>query len=230
MQSSPHIKILSAGAVKPGLLAVLAAFREESRREATVSFSTAPEIGERIRGGRAFDVVIAPPGVLDELTASGHLLRNDRIAIGRIGVGMLVRGGAPLPKIDGVEDFKQAVKSAEALVYNQASTGIYLSTLFERLGIGADLKSKSIRYPDFAGVLDHIRRGSFRELGFGATTVIIENTRRGVQFVGPLPDEIQNYTNYAAAVIERDNNDAAEFVRYLASDRAKSIFKSAGIT
>jgi len=229
MQSPTHIKILSAGAVKPGLLAVLAAFREESRREATVSFSTAPAIGERIRGGQAFDVVIAPSGVLDELTASGHLLRNDRIAIGRIGVGVLVRAGAPLPNITEVEAFKQAVKSADALVYNQASTGIYLSTLFERLGIGADLKSKSIRYPDFAGVLDHIRQGSGRELGFGATTVIIENTAGGVRFVGPLPDEVQNYTNYGATVTNSDNNDGVELVRYLASDRSKSLFKSAGI-
>jgi len=229
MQSPTHIKILSAGAVKPGLLAVLAAFREESRREATVSFSTAPAIGERIRGGQAFDVVIAPSGVLDELTASGHLLRNDRIAIGRIGVGVLVRAGAPLPNITEVEAFKQAVKSADALVYNQASTGIYLSTLFERLGIGADLKSKSIRYPDFAGVLDHIRQGSGRELGFGATTVIVEKSASGVQYAGPLPAEIQNYTSYAAALSQREKRDALDFLRYLAAERARSLLEAAGI-
>ena len=230
MQMPKQIEILSAGAVKPGLLAVVAAFRAEAQREATVSFSTAPAITERMRGGEIFDVVIAPPRLLDDLIATGHLFRGDRIAIGRIGVGVLVRASAPLPKIHGVEDFKHALKSAEALVYNQASTGIYLSTLFERLGIGAELTFKSIRYPDFSGVLDHICRGSDRELGFGATTVIIANTASGVQFAGPLPDEMQNYTNYVAAVTERDNKDAAELVRYLASDRAKSILKSAGIT
>ena len=223
-------KILSAGAVKPGLLAVVAAFREATGREATVSFSTAPTIAERIRGGEVFDVVVAPRHLLDDLIASGHLFRGDRITIGRIGIGVLVRAGEPLPNIGGVEEFKQTIKSSDSLVYNQASTGIYLSTLFEGLGIGADLNRKSIRYADFSGVLDHIRQGSGSELGFGATTVIIENSAGGVRFVGPLPDEIQNYTNYAATVTSGDNNEAVELVRYVASDPAKSLFKSAGIT
>ena len=225
-----QIEILSAGAVKPGLLAVADAFRREVGREAAVFFSTAPAIAERIGGGEVFDVVIAPPRLLDDLIASGHLLHGDRIAIGRIGVGVLVRAGAPLPNIDGVEDFKQAVKSAEALVYNQASTGLYLSTLFGRLGIGTDLQLKSIRYPDFAGVLDHIRQGSGRELGFGATTVIIENRNNGIEFAGPLPEEIQNYTTYVATSMRDSDRDAMEFVRYMASARAQSIFTAAGIT
>jgi len=224
-----QIAILSAGAVKPGLLAVVAAFREEMRREATVSFSTAPAIAERIRGGEAFDVVIAPPRLLDDLTASRHLLGNDRVAIGRIGVGVLVRAGEPLPTIASVEDFKRSVLNTESLVYNQASTGIYLAALFERLGIGVELNIKSIRYPDFAGVLDHIRQGSGRELGFGATTVIIENRINGVEFAGPLPEAIQNYTSYAATSMRRSDSDAMEFVQYVASARAQSIFTAAGI-
>jgi molybdate transport system substrate-binding protein len=230
MQMPTQIEILSAGAVKPGLLAVVAAFREETGREATVFFSTAPAIAERIRGGGVFDVVIAPPRLLDDLIASGHLFRGDRIIIGRIGVGVLVRAGAPLLNIAGVEEFKQTVKSADSLVYNQASTGIYLSALFESLGIGADLGLKSVRYPDFAGVLDHIRQGSGRELGFGATTVIIENRIKGIEFAGPLPEKIQNYTTYAATSTRSANSDAMEFFRYLASTRAKSIFIAAGIT
>ena len=225
-----QIQILSAGAVKPGLLAVVAAFREETRGEASVSFSTAPAIAERVRGGEVFDVVIAPPRLLDDLSASGHLCRSDRVTIGRIGVGVLLRAGEPLPNIAEVEDFKQAVKSAESLVYNQASTGIYLSSLFDRLGIAAELECKSFRYPDFSGVLDHIRRGSGGELGFGATTVIIENKINGIDFAGPLPEEIQNYTTYAATSTRLTDNDVMEFIRHLASAGAKSIFVAAGIT
>lgn len=229
MQSSTHITILSAGAVKPGLLAVIDAFREETGREATVSFSTAPAIADRIRAGEVFDVVIAPPSMLDDLIASGHLSRADRIAIGRVGVGALVRAGAPLPPIASLGDFKQSLHDAEALVYNQASTGIYLAELFERLGIAAEANAKSARYPDFAGVLDHIRQGSGRELGFGATTVIVEKSASGVQYAGPLPAEIQNYTSYAAALSQREKRDALDFLRYLAAERARSLLEAAGI-
>src|SRR5689334_15086345 len=117
MQTPKQVKIVSAGALKPALPSILSAFGEETGCEATAEFATAPAIAERLRGGEAASVVLAPPGILDELTESGHLGRGERVAIGRIGVGVLVRASAPLPKIHGVEDFKHALKSAEALVY-----------------------------------------------------------------------------------------------------------------
>jgi len=224
-----EIKIVSAGAVKPGLSKVIAAFQKETGYEADVLFATAPVIAERIGSGESFDIVVAPPRVLDELNM-GQLPRPERITIGRIGVGMMVRDGVPLPQIVTVEDFKRCLLSAESLVYNQASTGIYLAALFDRLGIGAEVNAKSTRYADFAAVLDHINKGSGREIGFGATPVIIENKITGVQFAGSLSEEIQNYTTYAAVVAASDNTaPAQEFARYLASSAAKSLLSAAGI-
>jgi hypothetical protein len=76
--------------------------------------------------------------------------------------------------------------SPESIVYNQASTGIYLESLFERLGISAQLKAKTTRYADFAAVRDHVAKGTVNEIGLGATTVIIESASKGLKFVGPL--------------------------------------------
>ncbi len=224
-----QISVLSAGAVKPGLLKVAAAFRDETRCEAALSFATAPAIAERIGRGEKFDIVVAPPPVLDALAGAGHIVAAERIAIGRIGVGALVRMGAPLPPMATISAFKQSLLAAESLVYNQASTGIYLAALFEHFGIAAELNAKSVRYPDFAGVLDHIRQAGDRAIGFGATAVIVENSARGVQFAGPLPDEIQNYTSYAAAPAGRGNRAALAFLHYLSAAPARSIFNSAGI-
>ena len=119
----------------------------------------------------------------------------------------------------------------ESVVYNQASTGTYLETLFESLGIAAQSETRSTRYPDFAAVLDHVSKGKGREIGLGATTVIIENENRGVRFAGPLPAEIQNYTSYVAALIaESEAKEVAQqFMRYLASPTAKSLLTAAGI-
>jgi molybdate transport system substrate-binding protein len=103
--------------------------------------------------------------------------------------------------------------------------------LFERLEIRERLKDKTTRYPDFAAVRDHISKGTDSEIGLGATTVIIESTSKGVTFVGPLPAEIQNYTAYAAAVVELSSakETARELVHYLASPAAKNLFKESGI-
>ena len=130
-----------------------------------------------------------------------------------------------------VDEFKQSVLNAESLVYNQASTGIYLASLFDRLGIGAQLKAKTTRYPDAAAVLNHVIKGKGNEIGLGATTVIIEGESKGLKLVGPLPAEIQNYTTYAATVVTGSvAADAARaFVRTITTPAAKAAFAAAGI-
>jgi molybdate transport system substrate-binding protein len=228
--SNAGINVLSAGAVQPGLVKVIDAFRHETGHEVKVAFATAPAILKRV-DGETPDVVIAPPAVLDELVNAGKATPADRVTVGRIGVGVMVRDGAPQPKIATVDEFKQALLSAESVVYNQASTGIYLEKLFERLGIAGHLKTKTVRYPDAASVLDHIRKGKGGEIGLGATTVIIEGESKGLKFVGPLPPEIQNYTIYAATVVNAGSASEAarEFVRYLTAPVAQKVFAAAGI-
>lgn len=225
------MKFLSAGAVKPGLTKVIDAFRRDTGSAAKVSFATAPAILEQITGGEAVDIVVAPQNVLDRLAKAGKLSAADRVTLGRIGVGVMVRDGAPLPPVTTVDEFKQALLGAESIVYNQASTGIYLETLFERLGIGAAVGAKSTRYPDFAAVLAHVSEGKGNEIGLGATTVIIENIDKGVTFAGPLPAVIQNYTTYVAGIIANSDSPeiARQFLAYLSSSSAKSLLSSAGI-
>jgi molybdate transport system substrate-binding protein len=223
--------VLSAGAVQPGLVKVIDAFRRETGHDVKVAFATAPVIRKRLGDGEMVDVVIAPPAVLDELVKAGKADAAVRVPVGRIGIGVMVRDRAPVPKIATVDEFKQSVLSAEALVYNQASTGIYLEALFDRLGIGEQLKAKTTRYSDFAPVLDHVSKGKGDEIGLGATTVIIEGESKGLKFVGPLPEEIQNYTTYAATLVTIGvaRDAALALVRYLTTPAAKAIFAAAGI-
>ena len=88
-----EIRVLSAGAVEPGLRAAAAAFKKQSGHEVNIAFNTAPEIRKRIGGGEAFDVVIAPPAALEEFAAAGKLT-VERVALGRVGLGVAVRPGA----------------------------------------------------------------------------------------------------------------------------------------
>ena len=228
---STTIKLLSAGAVQPGLVRVIEAFRGETGNDVRVAFATTPSIRKRLGEGDAADVVIAPTDLLDELVKAGNAQAAERVIVGRIGVGVMVRGGAPLPKIATVDEFKQSLLNAESIVHNQASTGIYLQSLFERLGIAEQLAAKTTRYPDFAPVLDHISKGKGAEIGLGATTVIIEAEAKGLKFAGPLPPEIQNYTTYGATVMAASaSGDAAQaLIRYLITPGAKALFTAAGV-
>ncbi|MBI1998520.1 MAG: substrate-binding domain-containing protein, partial [Deltaproteobacteria bacterium] len=168
-----QLELLSAGAVKPGLMQVIDGFQRETGHKVIVAFATAPEIRKRIGQGEAAHLVIAPPDLLDDLVKARKTI-GERVIVGRIGVGVMVRIGAALPKITTVDEFRRSLLDTDSVVYNQASTGIYLETLFVRLGIAAQLRTKTTRYPDAAAVLDHVSKGKNKEIGFGATTVIVE--------------------------------------------------------
>lgn len=224
-----NLKVLCAGAVQLGLTRLAEAFRLDNKGSVELDFATAPAIAKRIAAGHPTDVVVAPPDLLETLTTTSPL-SSRTVLLGRIGVGVMVRAGALLPGIANIAEFKRSLHIAEQIIYNQASTGIYLDGLFQRLGIATMLEAKTTRYPDFAAVRNHVSNGHGNEIGFGATTVIIESADKGVTFVGPLPVEIQNYTTYAAALTSNGGDGAAAaFLEYLATPAAKSILRSAGI-
>ncbi|MDZ4343290.1 MAG: substrate-binding domain-containing protein [Candidatus Binatia bacterium] len=157
-----QLELLSAGAVKPGLVHVIEAFQQKTGHKVDVTFATAPEIRKLIAGGATANVVVAPPQLLDDLVKAGKAT-GERVMVGRIGVGLMVREGAPLPKIATVNDLRQSLLEADSVVYNHASTGIYLEALFSRLGIAAQLKTKTTRYPDAAAVLDHVSKEEIKK-------------------------------------------------------------------
>lgn len=224
-----EVTLLSAGAVEPGVAAVLDAFQRDTGQRVRVTFATAPMIRKRVTDGESADVLIAPPPVLDDLVKAGKIKGTERVTLGRVGVGVTVREGAPVPEIGTVDEFKQSLLSAESLVYNQASTGLYLEGLFERLGIAEQVKAKATRHPNGAAVFNHVLQGKGREIGFGPITEIVQYGKRGLRLVGPLPAQIQNYTSYAATVMRDGAAEAQSLVRYIASPPARAALAAAGI-
>jgi molybdate transport system substrate-binding protein len=117
------------------------------------------------------------------------------------------------------------------VVYNTASTGIYLDKLFGEMGILEQIKPKSTRYANGASVLEHVIKGKGNEIGFGAITEIRMYEPKGLKYVGPLPAEVQNYTHYDAVLMTGATAaDAARAVlKIMATPASKAIFVKAGV-
>jgi molybdate transport system substrate-binding protein len=225
-----EIRILSAGAIQPGLERAVAGFRKASGHEVKIQFNTAPEIAKRLAEGYAADILIAPPAVLDEQAKNGKVFGEGRVPVGRVGAGVTVRASASAPNIATTDALKAAVLGADTLVYNNASTGIYLDRLWGRLGIADQLKPKTTRYANGEAVMEHVIKGKGNEIGFGAITEIKLFESHGLKLVGPLPADVQNYTSYAAAPLTgAAAAEATAFLTYLATPEAKQAFVSAGI-
>jgi molybdate transport system substrate-binding protein len=225
-----EIKVLSAGAIEPGLRAAAAAFRKQSGHDVHIAFNTTPEMRKRISGGDTFDVVIAPPAALDEFAGLGKIA-EDRVNVGRVGLGVTIRPGARLPDISSADALKRSVLEAESIVFNRASTGIYFENLLKKMGIYEQVKARTTRYADGASVMEHVLKGKAREIGFGPVTEILLYRDKGLRLVGPLPPEVQNYTSYWAVPMRAaaDAELARAFVRYLGSPEGKALFVAAGV-
>ncbi|WP_431861706.1 molybdate ABC transporter substrate-binding protein [Azospirillum sp.] len=224
-----EVQVLSAGAVEPGLMAVADAYKRQTGDAVTVRFATAPALRKKIADGEVADVLLAPPAVLDE--AAAKLMPDVRAEVGKVGVGVAVRDGAPKPDVSSAEALKAGVRGAESLVFNQASTGVYVEGLLQKLGLWDEAKAKTTRYPDGAAVMEHLIKGKGAEVGFGAITEIMLYRGKGLTFVGPLPAEVQNVTRYAAAALAGAPNPegARAFVRFLGSPEAKALLVAAGV-
>jgi molybdate transport system substrate-binding protein len=231
-QAAPaaEIKVLSAGAIEPGLKAAADAFQKSAGHVVQITFNTAPEIRKRISEGESQDVVIAPPAAIEEFSTAGKVTQ-ERTEVGRVGMGVAVRPGAPVPDISSADALKKSVLEADSIVFNRASTGQYFEGLLKKMGIYEQVEKKTTRYPDGNAVMEHVLKGKGREIGFGPITEILLHRDHGLRLVGPLPGEAQNYTRYSAAVMSNapSARAAEEFVRYLGTPAAKASFAAAGI-
>ena len=226
-----EIRILSAGAVETGLQAFAQVVKRETGDELKAQFNTTPQIAKRIATGDVFDIVIAPPDVITQAVKDGKLVAATRVTVGRVGGGVVVRSGAAMPDIGSVDALKRALLAADSVVYNTASSGIYLDKLFEKMGILDQLKPKTARYPGGTEVMEHVSKGKDNEIGFGAITEIKAYEPKGVRLVGPLPADVQNYTRYEAAMMtDATSPEAAKAVlRRIAAPAGRAVFLAGGV-
>ena len=194
------IKVLTTGAMKEVVLAVVPAYEKETGNKVVVSNDTAGAIAKRIDGGEAFDLCVLTPAAIKDLSAKSKFAAGSAANVARVGVGVVVKAGAPVPDIATVEAFKKALLAAKSVAYIDpaagGSSGIYVAGLLDRLGIAADIKPKA-KLKNGGYVADLVASGE-AEIGLHQISEIL--AVKGVHLVGPLPAEIQNYTTYAAAI------------------------------
>jgi molybdate transport system substrate-binding protein len=225
-----EITVLSGGAVEPGLNSAAAAFQKETGHVVKITYNTTPQIQKRVGAGESFDVVIVPPATVKNFADAGKVEAGG-VEIGKVGMGVVIRPGAPVPNIANAEAIKRTVLEAESIVFNRASSGLYFEGLLKKMGIYELAESKAARYATGAEVMEHVLKGKGKEVGFGPITEILQYKDKGARLVGPLPAEIQNLTAYVAVPMSGGANKelAQTFVRFLGGPTGKPLFVAAGI-
>ena len=230
--SSAEIKVLTTGAMRAVVLALQGGFEAASAHRLVIDSGTAGGLTKRVEGGEAFDMAIISPAAIDGLIGKGKIVAGSRVALSRVGVGVAVKEGAPRPDLSSTEAFKRALLAAGTVAYidpdTGASSGIYVAGLLQKLGIAGEIKPK-----------ERLLRGGYvaEKVANGEAEIAIHQISeilpvKGVTFAGPLPDEIQNYTVYAAGLsaTARDPAAAQAWIAHLQGPAATAAIAGRGMT
>jgi len=232
--SKNEIKVLSAGAVKRGVSQIAAEFERTTGTRVTVDFATGPEVRKRVAAGEAADVIVVPPAIMDEFEKLGKIAADSRAIVGRSRMGVVIHSGAPTPDLGDTAAFKKLLLGATAVIYNQASSGLYAAKLMEKLGLAQALGARIIVVETGAGVMEYVAEHPAAAVGLAQISEVMVQIDKGlpIRLAGPLPAEIQNETSYdAAATVSSAAHAAARgLARALTSPEAKKVFAATGIS
>jgi molybdate transport system substrate-binding protein len=229
--TAAELKVLTAGAYKAVLVAVVPEFERKTGHKVAVDNDTVGALVQRVGRGETFDVIIASPKAIDDLARDGKVTPGSKADLAKVGVGVMVKAGAPKPDVSTVEAFKQAVLGAKSIAYldpaSGGSSGIYVAKLLEQLGLAEQVKGKT-RLKQGGYVADLIASGE-AELGIHQISEILPS--KEVTLVGPLPDGIQSYTTYSAGISNAASDRAAAeaLVQTLAGPPAAQVLAARGM-
>jgi molybdate transport system substrate-binding protein len=226
------VKLLSTGAVEPGIRVAAERFQKATGHTVSITVQTAPEVKRHLEAREVWDLAIATPETIDEHTRTG-MLASGAVTLGRVGVGIAVRRGAPLPDIATVALLKRSALEADAIFLSRGTTGQYSEGLLRKLGIFEQVEQRLVRTERGSEAMHRLAqsKGKGREFAFGALTEIASARSEGVVLVGQLPAEIQAYTTYVIAQLKAapQPRAATAFLDYLRTTASQTDFRAQGI-
>ena len=227
--SAAEIKVLASGGVRGALQELAPAFERATGNKLVITFGPAAVLKRQIEGGEAFDLLaILTSAGIDDLAKQRKLDAGSRAAIARSGVGIGIRKGAPRPDIGTADAFKRTLLAAKSISWvKEGASGIYFASLLERKGIAGQMKPKAAPAALGAEVGKLVVAGK-AELGVALVNELM--AAPGVEVLGPLPAELQNYTVFHAGVGvgSKDSAAAKALIKFLTTPAAGAVFRAKG--
>ncbi|RZI97097.1 MAG: ABC transporter substrate-binding protein [Variovorax sp.] len=185
-------------------------------------------IPSRLSRGEPVDVVILARPALDALVAQGKVVPGSQVDLVRSSIGFAVKKGAPRPDIGTVDALKRTLLAAPSIAYSASASGTYYETeMLKKLGIEDQVKPKSRRIlSERVGTI--VARG---EAALGLQQVSELLPIEGIDYIGPLPAEVQRVTVFSAGVstTSRSPDAAKQLIRYFTSAPARPAIERSGL-
>jgi molybdate transport system substrate-binding protein len=227
-QPSAVVKVLSVQPLKPWLDALGPEFERATGQRLAIKFDVSAALKRQIDAGETFDVAFILPAIIDDLVKQGRVAAGTRVDVARAAIGVAVRKGAPKPDIGSAEAFKRALLDARSIAYSsEGASGVHFKSVLERLGIAAEVSAK-LKPLASGAVVPAVANGEVDLAVISPPAILAEP---GVELVGVLPNELQNYVVYTAGVgaATSDAGAAKGLLAFLMAPAAIAVMKTKGL-
>jgi len=227
-QNAP-VHVLASNGVKAVIEDLQKQAEQAIKRPLAIEYDTSSVVKKRIEDGAAFDVAILTSDVIDDLAKAAKIDPGTRMEIARCGIGVGVRAGAAKPDIKTSDALKKTLLASKSITYAQnGASRTYILQMFDKFGITDAMKAKT--------VLEQGSDGSNARVADGTAQMILTLVSEilpapGVQLVGPLPNDVQHYVNFAMGTSKNSKNTDADkaLTKFLSSPAVEGTLKAKGM-
>jgi len=223
-----EIRVGSTQATEEAFKELVPQFEKASGHKVNAIFTGTLDLQKRVASGEKYDLLIMASDAIDNYLKSGVAAAGSRADLAKSGVGAGVPKGAAKPDISTVDALKKTLLSAKSIGYSTGPSGVYLITMFQKLGVSAEVTPKLKQTPTgvFVGTLV-----ANREVEIGFQQVSEMSQYPGVDYVGPLPAQVQQITMFSAALATgaKEADAAKALVKFITPPAAASAYTKRGL-
>ena len=228
------VTVLATTAMKTSFDELAPLFERSSGHRLSLTFGPSLQLEKRLGEGEGADVAIVSAAGIDDLVARGKIAQSSVTAIAGSALGVAVPRGAAKPDLSSAETFKRALLAANSVAVSKpvggGQSGVHMAKVFERLGIADRIAAKA-KYGQGgpAGLVGLIIERGEAEIGVQQIAELLAVP--GIDFVGPLPAELQSVTPFVAGIpAAAQHADAGrDLIAFLTTPEAKRVIKAKGL-
>jgi molybdate transport system substrate-binding protein len=223
-----EIKVLSTQATEEAYKELVPQFEKATGHKVVTVFTGTLAANKQLAAGESYDLLIMSAPSIEEHIKDGKVVSGSKVDLAKSGVGVAVKAGAPKPDISTSDALKKTVLAAKSIGYSTGPSGNYIVSLFDKMGIADQVKGKLKQTPTGVFVGSIIASGEV-ELGFQQVSELSQFP--GLDYVGPLPMDVQRFTTFSSGIINgaKEADAAKALVKFITAPAAATAYKKRGM-
>jgi molybdate transport system substrate-binding protein len=192
-------------------------------------FGSTTMLKPKLESGEGYDAAVVTSETIDALIKAGKIAAASKVDLARCGIGIGIRAGAAKPDIRSGDALKKALLKVKGVSYAQdGASRTSVEKMFASMGIADQMKAKTV--PEQGSV-----RAAGKVVGGDADFVLTLVSEilpiKGIELLGPLPEEYQGYVSFSGGIAAKAANpeSAKAFLKFLSAPANAAVYKAKGM-